>query len=54
MTDVDRCVSDRCVVVIVLLQEKGVPLMGESSFLASWVNRATMMGTYMKSNMSGQ
>lgn len=32
-------------VVLLLLQEKGIPLMGESSFLASWVNRrATMMG----------
>ncbi|XP_042260397.1 mitogen-activated protein kinase kinase kinase 2 isoform X1 [Thunnus maccoyii] len=25
------------------LQEKGIPLMGESSFLASWVNRRAMM-----------
>lgn len=30
-------------VVLLLLQEKGIPLMGESSFLASWVNRRAMM-----------
>lgn len=30
------------------LQEKGIPLMGESSFLASWFNRrAVMMGMFM-------
>ncbi|KAF3857065.1 hypothetical protein F7725_008924 [Dissostichus mawsoni] len=30
---------DRTDVVLVLLQEKGIPLMGESSFLASWMSR---------------
>ncbi len=36
---------DRIYVVLLLLQEKGISLMGESSFLASWVNcRAMMMG----------
>lgn len=30
------------------LQEKGIPLMGESSFLASWFNRcAVMMGMFI-------
>lgn len=33
----------RIYVVLLLLQEKGIPLMGESSFLASWVNRRAMM-----------
>lgn len=29
--------------VLLLLQKEGIPLMGESSFLASWVNHRTMM-----------
>lgn len=40
------CFMTGFTVWLLLFQEKGIPLMGESSFLASRVNRrAMMMGT---------